>query len=481
MKPCFSLKRLFIVFVLLGVVAFFGTETARHAWSGSDGPDGNGENWNSNIFTTTVAYVEEFYPLWFTYHQSLIAGSRNRLIGPSHISPLYHSVVAINDDTLYASTLLRLAHQATVLTIPETIATYSVLTLDGYGNVFDSGIPGRKAGTYVLTGPDFVGTLPSDAIHIAIPLNFSILIFRVDKFSSTNEDMTAEAETFRRSLKTQKLSDHLKDPSGGDATLILPEIAFALPFKTAADELISLAPIYFLKQLQSAVASSNTPPMSPTERMLSDRFDRLFGDGNVGRDSEFAAGVRAAHRWILDAYLTHLGPTNWIHFTNMGHWGDRVIDRSAISEFIQYGNGISTAAYYHAFKDGNGSPLNGDDPRGYVLTFPAGQIPQAGRFWSVTAYTPKAIELVSNSADKYVVASYTPGLQSNADGSISIRMAREQPETVPMANWLPVPKGDFNIMLRIYGVIPGGNIADNTYVPPGIVKNVPMKRGTKPK
>ena len=35
------------------------------------------------------------------------------------------------------------------------------------------------------------------------------------------------------------------------------------------------------------------------------------------------------------------------------------------------------------------------------------------RFWSVTAYTPEAIELVDNPADKYAVASYTPGPQPN--------------------------------------------------------------------
>jgi hypothetical protein len=39
-------------------------------------------------------------------------------------------------------------------------------------------------------------------------------------------------------------------------------------------------------------------------------------------------------------------------------------------------------------KDGNGNPLDGTNPLGYVLTFPAGQFPEAMRFWSLTAYTP---------------------------------------------------------------------------------------------
>jgi hypothetical protein len=90
------------------------------------------------------------------------------------------------------------------------------------------------------------------------------------------------------------------------------------------------------------------------------------------------------------------------------------------------------------------------------------------RFWSVTAYTPEAIELVRNAANKYAVASYTPGLQppQPTDGPLSIYMARQLPAGVPMANWLPIPPRAFNIMLRVYG--PLGTVEDNTYVPPGI-------------
>ena len=58
----------------------------------------------SDIFATTAKYVVNFYPLWFTYNQSQVGLARNRLIGPERISPIYQSVVAINDDTLYAST-----------------------------------------------------------------------------------------------------------------------------------------------------------------------------------------------------------------------------------------------------------------------------------------------------------------------------------------------------------------------------------------
>ncbi|MEV0966745.1 DUF1214 domain-containing protein, partial [Streptomyces sp. NPDC049910] len=85
---------------------------------------------------------------------------------------------------------------------------------------------------------------------------------------------------------------------------------------------------------------------------------------------------------------------------------------------------------------------------------------------SLTAYTPEAITLIPNPADKYVVASYTPGLEKNPDGSLSIYISRTLPNGVNPANWLPVREGTFNVMLRAYG--PQGSALDGTYVPPAI-------------
>jgi hypothetical protein len=433
-----------------------------------------------SAFDTTVAYVAQFYPLWFTYYQSQLASNnRNRLVGPDRISPIYHYVVAINVDTLYASSYLDLTAEPVIVTIPGNtppfpFTSYSILMLDPYGDVLSESIP-KNPGTYALIGPGgFTGTLPKEVISsVMLPVNFSALIFRADKFSPNGVDQIKEADAFRKSLKAQTLGDYMRHPRGG-ATKIVPEIFFSVPFKTTADDLIAHDPIAFLRQLQRAVESDHTPPPSPYEQALRNRFNSLFANRNVNR-SDFSEGAQAAHASILDRYLTHTDwastRTEWIHFTNIGDWGNQVVERSSITEFIQYANNREAAAYYHVFKDANGKPLDGSNPRGYVLTFPKGQLPEADRFWSVTAYTPEAIELVDNPADKYAVASYTPGLQPNPnteDGPVSIYMARQLPAGVPMANWLPIPPRAFNIMLRVYG--PEGTVKDNTYVPPGIHK-----------
>jgi hypothetical protein len=421
--------------------------------------------------STAAAYVAQFYPLWFTYYQTLL-GTPNRMVGPNRISPLYHYVVAINNDTVYASAFLDLSKQPVILTIPTTSATYSVLTLDSYCNIFHSEISANTPGTYALYGPGFdPNNLPTTVNPVPLPFNYMTVIFRVDKFSD-GVDVTAEAETFRRGMSTMPLCAYLGQnceagvPSGGPTSTV-PEIAFSIPFKTIADSLIALDPIAFLRQLQTAVASPRTPRMSPEVQALSDHFSALFSSRTADR-SEFAKGARKAHELIIDEYLNHTDDTNWITFDNIGNWGSNVVQRSSITEFIQYANDHDAAAYFHAFKDENGAPLNGTARNGYVLTFSAEEIPATKRFWSLTAYTPSAIELVPNSANKYLVASYTPGLQTNADGSISIYMATQLPWGVPAANWLPIPPGPFNVMLRDYG--PTGTVADNTYVPPGIKK-----------
>src|ERR1700730_12564141 len=114
----------------------------------------------------------------------------------------------------------------------------------------------------------------------------------------------------------------------------------------------------------------------------------------IGKDPSSAPAHKQPTILIVDRYLTHTGPTNWIHFNNTGNWGDHVIERSAITEFCQFCNGIKSAAYYHAFSDVNGRPLDGSYAQGYVLTFPAGQIPMATRLWSGAGYNPPARELV---------------------------------------------------------------------------------------
>ena len=453
------LSRMVLTCVMLGLVLFAGTSS-----SAAQSPPGARHISTSDAYTTTVDYVTRFYPLWFTYYQSKVdslIGTSNLTVGSDRVTPLYHFVVAINYDTLYSGVYMNLTAEPLVVTFPPNPenAPFSLLVLDPYGNEITTEIPAQATGAFAFTGLNFSGTLPAGVTRVPMPINYPALYVRAVKLNQVER-----AEKFRAAIKSQPLSQYLINPNGG-AARILPEILFALPFKTAADTAIKKDPIGFLKTLKIAVGAPNTPPLDSASQKLSDDFNALFGNGDT-QQSAFSAGAQKAHEMIISNYLSHAGLTNWIHFRNIGDWEENVLDRSSITQYIQLANSIETAAYYHTFSDGSGQPLDGSNQRIYVLKFDKDQIPEAQRFWSLTAYTPDAIELVPNAAKKYLVASYTPGLHYDADGSLTVYMSAKRPAGVAEANWLPVPPGDFNIMLRVYG--PAGDVADNTYIPPAI-------------
>ena len=466
--PAFAHGRSITSLVAAALMLVSTVNTAR-AQSTSNSEVDQSNHPNSDAYQTAADYVTTFYPLWFTYEQSK-RSMPNQLVGPATVTPLYQVVVAINVDTLYASSFMQLSpSNPAILTVPSTNVVYSVHVLDPYGSIFnfDTKFP---AGLYAFVGPqgydDSQGPLPAGAKVIQVPVDHPTIIFRADKYSSNGDDQTTEADTFRRSLKLQSLSDYvLPDPPPSE-TEIKPETNFAFPFKIVADTEIAKTPLLFLEQLKDAVASPRTPPLTEDETALADHFNALF-ERRVSL-SDLADGAQAAHRNIIRNYRDHRDAKGWVDFTNIGNWGNNVLDRAAITEFLQYGNDFNSAAYFHVFVDADGNALDGANGRTYTIHFPPGQPPAAERFWSITAYTPHAIELVPNPLQKYNVASYTRCLTYNADGSLTLFFGTKKPEGVPEANYLPVPPRKFNLMLRFYG--PQGVVEDGQYVPPPVTE-----------
>jgi hypothetical protein len=425
---------------------------------------------------TTYQYVIRFWPRWITFGQQLgwprVVGM-NRLGGVPVMGPMFRVVNLINDDTIYSSAIIDLSHGPLVLTIPPTTVTYSTLALNVFGAVVPISIPPQTPGHYALVLPGWRGTLPAGVTKVTIPYPVTLWTVRGDKYSN-GVDMIAEARALQRDLHLAPLAAYEADPDS-DPTVIKPAAAFFFSFKLAQDAAVTLAPTLYLRTMQAAVHSPTTEPLYPSDLQLSAAFDQDFAaaqqaarHGNPVPLARIDAAARRAYRAIVANYTTHTGPTNWVHFTNFADWGTTpqdYLDRAGESEFCQLCNNIAAAGYWTAFTDGAGQTLNGA-LHTYTLTFPAGEIPQAKRFWSVTAYLPRTLELVPNPADKYLVASYTPGLVTNPDGSITITMAPARPAGVPMANWLPVPRRQFVIAMRAYG--PTGNTASPTYAPPTI-------------
>jgi hypothetical protein len=113
--------------------------------------------------------------------------------------------------------------------------------------------------------------------------------------------------------------------------------------------------------------------------------------------------------------------------------------------------------------DAAGRALSGT--RDYVMHFPPGGLPPNDAFWSLTMADAKN-RFVANPVNRYMVGDRS-GLVQNADGSVDISIQHAAP-MAHESNWLPAPKGTFNIWLRVYR--PGAAILDGAYVVPPIVE-----------
>lgn len=439
---------------------------------------------NHEGYGVAYEYTVRFYPRYFTWVQFQINSDNsrrqsggtniaNRLTGPLGMGPEYKVVVAINDDTIYAEAFIDVSSGPVILTIPKYPNKYSVLQLDVYGNIFSTELsenPPSKGGVYAFVAPDYRGKLPRRATRIDMPYPFTTIAIRIDKHSSSGENFIRAANEFRSKLALQTLDKYdPKDDSG--RTLVLPLTFFAPSVKLMADAGIAFAPEAFLTTVQEAMASPLTQPITEDDRALMQRFDAAFAEAKnvVDHDSapltEIIRGAQAAWAAIINRWQSHRGPTNWIHFDNIGNWGTNYLDRAALTEYIQVGNDRKAAYYADAFVDASGLPLDGGS-FAYTIQFAKKDLPEYERFWSMTAYTPEYVELVPNVLNKYVVASYTHGLVTAKDGSVTIYVQADPPESARIANWLPVPKGPFSLLFRVYG--PKGKALAGTYVPPKI-------------
>ena len=106
--------------------------------------------------------------------------------------------------------------------------------------------------------------------------------------------------------------------------------------------------------------------------------------------------------------------------------------------------------YVFAFKDADGSPLDGG--KTYRVTLPP-DIP-AARFWSLTAYDTETRSMLQT-PQRFPRAgsqSYpTPAATSDDDGSTTVVFGPERPADTPVGNWVQTTegKGWFPI-LRLY-------------------------------
>jgi hypothetical protein len=152
-----------------------------------------------------------------------------------------------------------------------------------------------------------------------------------------------------------------------------------------------------------------------------------------------------------------------------GNW----LMRAGAAKGGLYGNDAVEAVYPYTRTDATGETLDASK-HDYTITFPAGQLPPVNAFWSVTMYDGKSQLLIENPIGRYLLNSpMLPGMQKNADGSLTLYIQKDSPGTEKEANWLPAPDDTLYLVMRLYwpkdtppSILPPG---EGTWQPPGVV------------
>src|SRR5262249_51323970 len=153
----------------------------------------------------------------------------------------------------------------------------------------------------------------------------------------------------------------------------------------------------------------------------------------------------------------------WSVTTKTGEYGTDYLQRAFITAVGLGANRPQDAVYPMAKADGDGNRLNGANK--YVLHFDKGQFPPVKGVWSLTMYDDKYF-FVENPLNRYTLSERNK-VELNKDGSVDLYLQNESPGKDREANWLPAPKGNFVLMLRLYWPRDKDpSILDGTWKPP---------------
>jgi hypothetical protein len=148
----------------------------------------------------------------------------------------------------------------------------------------------------------------------------------------------------------------------------------------------------------------------------------------------------------------------------MGVYGNYYLKRANVTQQGLGANLPEDAIYPLNLGDEAGRPLDGANK--YTLHFEKGATPPVNAFWSVTLYDQDGFQ-VANSLNRFAVSSWMP-FKYSSDGSLTLYFQNESPGGDREANWLPSPKGAFNLTMRLYA--PKSDVLTGKWNPPPITR-----------
>lgn len=382
----------------------------------------------------------------------------------------FRDVTAPNADTLYSTAWLDLAREPYVLSLPDMGDRYFLMPmLDGWTNVFEvpgTRTTGNKARAFAITGPGWTGDLPEGVTRLRAPTN-TVWILGRTYCTGTPEDYKAcHAVMDKYDLRPLSAVGKPYTPPAG-------KVDRAIDTKTAVREQVNKldAGAYF--KLLAALMKDNPPAKedAPTVEKLAKigivpgrDFDPAKVDATIAKG---LAGVPPVAQAKIMAHFKDSGSSvnGWTFTTRAGVYGTQYLQRAFVTAIGLGANRPQDAVYPTSAVDATGAKYSGSRP--YVLHFEKGRMPPAQAFWSITMYDA-AYFFVENPLNKYTVSPRND-LKYNADGSLDLFIQNESPGKDKESNWLPAPKGEFVLMMRLYWPKEKDpSILDGTWKPPAV-------------
>ncbi len=381
----------------------------------------------------------------------------------------FKTVVRPNFDTLYSVAWLDITKEPMIVSIPAAGDRYYLLPmLDMWSDVFAS--PGwRTSGTeeqhYAVVSKSWSGTLPEGVEKIEAPTPY---VWVIGRTKTDGPDDYAAVHKFQDGMKLTPLSQWGK-------TVSSPEFKLnsAVDMKTPPLEQVNAmsAEKYFayaaeLLQLHAPHLSdwSLIARMKKIGIEAGKKFDISSFDKTI--QESIAKGTSDALKQMLEKLKFMGRPVNgWnMNTDTMGVYGNYYLKRAVVAMVGLGANQPEDAVYPLNFADADGQVLNGSN--NYVLHFEKDQIPPVDAFWSLTMYDKDGFQ-AANIINRFAISSWMP-LKKNADGSLDIYMQNENPGADKEANWLPAPKTQLGVTLRLYA--PKESVLTGDWNPPAITK-----------
>ena len=387
-----------------------------------------------------------------------------------------------SNDTLYSIVWLDLAKEPVILShadMGDRYFTFEIagMSSDNFGYI-GTRTTGSKAGHFALVGPNWKGKLPEGVKSVAPSLGTKHAAKSMPYIASLTNTVLILGRTAVNGAKDVKNVNKLQNQYTltplslwGKKNVTLPESRDVWqPYDRKTD------PLADWKTINRAMTED--PPLA--QNMLLVQQFKTIGIGPGQDVTKMDAGTqKGLARAAKDGrdLMTRIGQAGgydrkvngWavspLTMGSAGYLGDIVTRGVNQSMFGIATNDPEEAIYPYARIDTSGNKLHGDSK--YTIHFPAGQLPDVKYFWSITLYDDTN-NLVQNSINRNKLGSLDPTYRMAKDGSLTLYFQNESPGKDKEANWIPTPKDEFYLILRLYG--PGKALLEGTYQIPGVVK-----------